>query len=227
MDRRTFLTASGAVATVSAAGCIDSGSTAGDRPDQHVESPRLELFDTHGPVDHWDYEWYDDRLEITIGHEDPAPDAVDGNAISSTVSFAAGPYNLSPVSTVYYQFRHTSEPGIGVEAATATQDYSFFAILHDLDKLGLKPIRSVHRSTETDDDIDRSSILQNQTDSGNETYEFDVASIDGPRFIGVGANVGTQIPEIMQLTISDIYGVNSAGERVFELDHSEERLTTL
>jgi len=227
MDRRKFLTISGTVVTVATAGCIDTVSTGGDQPQQHVENPDMELVFGHGPDQQWEYEWFGDRLEIQIGQKDPDPDTVEGeNTVSSSVWFAAGPYDMSSISKVYYEFRHTSEPGTGLEEH-AGQDYSFLTVVSDLDKLGVHAQRDFHITTDPDDEINASHMVNDQIDTGEETEALDVSWIEQPRFFGFGGNVGAVTPQIMQLDIYDIYGVNSDGERVFELDHNEERLMTL
>lgn len=194
--------------------------------EQQVENVNMQLLYEHSNPPHWEIELRNDNLIINMGEEDPDPETVDGELVEASVWFVAGPYDLSPVSSINYQYRHTSEPGIDVEPSWATADHSFFAVVDDLDNVDIHPLRDFDEGNNSDDSIDLTHMVNDQTDTGEQTQEFDVSEINTPRYLAVGGSIGSDVAQSMTLEVYDLYGTNNDGERVFDVEYNEEPLWT-
>jgi len=194
--------------------------------EQQVENVNMQLLYEHSNPPHWEIELRNDNLIINLGEEDPDPETVEDELVNASVWFVAGPYDLSPVSSINYQYRHTSEPGIDVEPSWARADHSFFAVVDDLDNVGIHPLHDFDEGNNSDDSIDLTHMVNDRTDTGEQTEEFDVSEINTPRYLAVGGNIGSDVAQSMTLEVYDIYGTDNDGERIFEVDYNEEPLWT-
>lgn len=214
----------GSDATPTATSAGQDGDTTTQFRETRDELP-VRVTDTWGPESQWEVRWEAEKLVVTCGDTDPAPDAAADEAVGATVDIATAAVDMSELRQVVYVYRHSSTPGEGVDRESARQDVSYFGIVGDPNNIGQKTIEDDNSELEPDNpDIDFSLYLKDFEDTGRVEREIDTTGIEGMRHMGVGANVGSDTPQRVTLEVFDIRGIGDSGETVFSFNPSAQRL---
>jgi len=222
-DRRKFIKGTVAVATVAITGCT---GTEEETPLTLEETP-LTVSHTWGPESHRNHRWEDNQLIMMAGDENADEDDFEGSMVDGHLVLSTeNPIDMSHVNEIKFRFRHTSIGG--------NQDISFLAVSRDREAVRVKPVRHhAGKSPQTveEEDVELASNInesfytqdRDMTERTNGTME--VGDISGERFLGVGVNIGSRNREEMTLEIFELYGIDDTGERIFELDFSNENIS--
>lgn len=230
LSRREFVRGAGAGAAgaLATAGCLRSAGQDGGPAGSSTDGVSFSVQHAWGPDSQREVQWDDGGLTVTCGDEDPDSDASRSEGVvgADVTLGTTQRIDMSPVSRVLYVYRHRSTPGNGVDRSEAAEDVSYFAISRALSELSEKQVRYDDDPNEPDNpDIAVSMYLKNREDTDRTEREIDVSDLSDPAFLGVGANVGASLPQVVTLEMFDVRGVDESGEEVFRLDAANEALS--
>ena len=103
------------------------------------------------------------------------------------------------------------EHGSTSSGTYTTQDRSYIGIHDTRADINRNTIENVSGEPEK-------SILNSNTSFVTRTDTLDVSGISGDRYIGVGIQLSSNWEQFVELDVFDIWGVDSAGNRVFEVN---------
>ncbi|MFB6069322.1 MAG: hypothetical protein ABEJ90_05285 [Halobacterium sp.] len=178
-----------------------------------------------GAKSQMEHRWEADRVVVVCGDTNPDPNAASGNAVAADLSLASAAIELEQVAEIRYVYRHRSKPGVGVGRNAADEDISYFAISKTAGEITEKSVRHEHDPKKPDNPrIDASIYVEDREDTGRVEERFDVSAISGPRHVGMGATIASDDPQMVELDVFDIRGMDRNGDEVFSLSPSDQAL---
>lgn len=227
-SRRAFLRGGAVAGVVGAAGCLRTISPNDESAGSSTDGVSLAVQHAWGPDSQREVRWADDRLTVRCGDEDPDPDAAGSEAaVGADVTVGTTQrIDTSSLRRILYTSRHRSTPGDGVDRSAADEDVSYAALSRTLTELSEKRVRYDDDPDEPDNpDILASTYRKDREDTDRTEREIDVSDLSDPAFLGVGANVGSSVPQVVTLEVFDVRGVDESGDTAFRLDAASEALS--
>jgi len=220
-NRRQFITGIATVSTVGIAGCAGTEKEA-----EFEEEIPFTVIGTYGPETQRNHQWEDEKLIFEAGDSNAEEDYFQGSAVNAELVLSTeSPIDMSSVAEIIFSFRQTSIKG--------SQDTSFFTVSSERGDVYYDSVKHYvgESDEESEEDIlDASSNIEGAlyfkdrdvTERTDET--INVVDVSGDKYIAFGVNIGSSNPQEMTLEIFELYGVDDTGERIFELDFSNEMI---